>query len=133
MVIQGKKLFTLEGKLLTPLLSSTSFFKKYGCWFRIYGDLTTRKKPRRSYVGQLVKGVRKAPNQLLAFRGFVKVSCVDHCESRGRKTHFPTDLLILMVILSNSHITKNDYSTLSLGVVMRKINSLLLLNIWTKE
>lgn len=85
MVTQQRKLFILEGRLLTPLLSSTSFFKKHGCWFNIVGDLTTKRKPRRSYVGHLVKGERKAPNLLLAFRGFVKVTCVDHDEKRGRK------------------------------------------------
>ncbi len=57
----------------------------------------------------------------------------EYHDSRGRKTCFQADLLILMVILTNSHITKNDYSTLLLGVAMRKINSLLLLHIWTKE
>ena len=57
----------------------------------------------------------------------------EYQESRGKKIRFPTDLLILMMILTNMTITKKDYSTLSLGVAMRKINSLLLLHIWTKE
>ncbi|MGC9780221.1 MAG: hypothetical protein HZR80_13330 [Candidatus Heimdallarchaeota archaeon] len=85
MVTQEKKLFALEGKLLTPLVSSSPFFKKHGCWFKIVGDLTTKKKPRRSYVGKLVRGERKAPIVLKAFRGFVKVTCVDHNEKRGKE------------------------------------------------
>ncbi len=43
MVTQEKKLFALEGKLLTPLVSSSPFFKKHGCWFKIVGDLQQRK------------------------------------------------------------------------------------------
>ena len=85
MVTSSKKLFTLEGKLLTPLLSSTFFFKKHGCWCKIVSNLTSNKKAPRSYVGLLTKGERKAPNQLLAFRGFIKVTCVEQNEEKGRK------------------------------------------------
>jgi len=85
MVTQTKKLFTLEGKLLTPLLTSNSFFQKHGCWIKIVNNLSSNKKPRRSYIGLLTKGERKAPNQLLAFRGFIRVTCVEQNEERGRK------------------------------------------------
>ena len=85
MVTEARKLFTLEGKLLTPLLSSSSFFKKHGCWFKIVNNLSSNKKARRSYVGLLTKGERKAPNQLLAFRGFIRVTCVEQNKEKGRK------------------------------------------------
>ncbi|MHA1125681.1 MAG: hypothetical protein ACTSQX_08650 [Candidatus Heimdallarchaeota archaeon] len=85
MVTKQKMLFTLEGKLITPLLSTTPFFKKNGCWIKIVKDLTTEKRPRRSYVGKLVKGERNAPNTLKAFRGFVKVTCVDGNEESGKE------------------------------------------------
>ncbi|NHJ32016.1 MAG: hypothetical protein FK732_04055 [Asgard group archaeon] len=84
-MVTQKQLFILEGKLLTPLLSSSQSFKKFGCWIKVVGDLTTEKKPRRSYVGKLVRGERKTPNVMKAFRGFVKVTYVDQNEERGRK------------------------------------------------
>ncbi len=85
MVTQEKMIFTLEGNLLTPLLSPSPFFKKYGCWIKIVGNLITDKRPRRSYIGKLVRGERKAPTTMKAFRGFVRVTYVDNNKERGKE------------------------------------------------
>lgn len=90
MVNEERKLYTLEGKLLSPLISSTPFYKKKGCWVRVVGEHGTNKKPRRRFVGKLVKGERKAPTVLYAYRGFVQVSYVTTSEEQARKriNHF---------------------------------------------
>jgi len=85
MVAQQKNLYTLEGKLLSPLLLANPFYKKKGCWIKIVGEKGTNKRPRRSFVGKLVKGERKAPTILNAYRGFVKVSYVSTSEAQARK------------------------------------------------
>lgn len=81
----AKKLFTLEGKIVTPIISFTPFLKKLGCWITIVGDLTTNKRPRRTYVGKLVKGERKAPTMLRAYRGYVKITYVNQSETQAKK------------------------------------------------
>jgi len=85
MVVKERNLYTLEGKLLSPLLLVKPFYKKKGCWIKIVGEKGTNKKPRRSFVGKLVKGERKAPTILNAYRGFVQVSCVSTSEAQARK------------------------------------------------
>jgi len=80
-----KKIFTLEGKLLSPLISSTPLIKKGNCWCKVIRDPTSEKKPLRAYVGKLTKGERKAPTKQLAYRGFIRVTTIDKNEERGRK------------------------------------------------
>ncbi|MGC9778140.1 MAG: hypothetical protein HZR80_02745 [Candidatus Heimdallarchaeota archaeon] len=80
-----KKLYTLEGKLLSPIISTKSIYKKKGCWIRMVGELATNKKLKRSFVGKLVKGERKAPTILYAYRGFVRVSYVTSSETQAQK------------------------------------------------
>ena len=85
MVAQQRNLYTLEGKLLSPLLLVNPFYKKKGCWIKIVGEKGTNKRPRRSFVGKLMKGERKAPTILNAYRGFVQVSYVSTSEAQARK------------------------------------------------
>ncbi len=49
------------------------------------GELATNKKLKRSFVGKLVKGERKAPTILYAYRGFVRVSYVTSSETQAQK------------------------------------------------
>ncbi len=80
-----KKIFTLEGKIHSPLISSTQLIKNGKCWCKIIRDLTSEKKPLRTYIGKLTKGERKAPTKQLAYRGFIRVTTIDRNEERGRK------------------------------------------------
>jgi hypothetical protein len=80
-----KKIFTLEGKLLSPLISSTPLIKKGKCWCKIIRGLTSEKKPLKTYVGKLTKGERKAPTKQQAYRGYIRVTTIDRNEERGRK------------------------------------------------
>ncbi|MBD3189110.1 MAG: hypothetical protein GF308_00620 [Candidatus Heimdallarchaeota archaeon] len=84
-VSQDKKMITLTGRLLTPVITPKPTYKHNGCWVRILSDLETEKKGRLAIVGKLVKGGRKAPTLLKGFRGFVKVSYVDESEERLRE------------------------------------------------
>ncbi|MHA1123503.1 MAG: hypothetical protein ACTSPC_11970, partial [Candidatus Heimdallarchaeota archaeon] len=85
MVAQQRNLYTLEGKLLSPLLLVKPYYKKKGCWIKIVGEKGTNKKPRRSYVGKLVKGERKTPTILSSYRGFVQVSYVSTSKAQAQK------------------------------------------------
>ncbi len=79
------KLYTLEGKLLSPLVTSTTLIKKGKIWIRVLRDLKTNEKPFVSYIGKLVKGIRKSPNQEKSYRGFIRVTVVDHNDLRAKK------------------------------------------------
>ncbi|MHA1353714.1 MAG: hypothetical protein ACTSR1_00880 [Candidatus Heimdallarchaeota archaeon] len=81
----NKKIFTLEGKILSPLISSTPLIKKGTSWIRIVRNLKEQKKPIVTYIGKLVKGDRKAPTKQKAFRGYVQVTTIDRNEERGRR------------------------------------------------
>jgi len=81
----NKKIFTLEGRLLSPLISSSPVIKNGKCWYKIIRSLTSEKKPLRTYVGKLTKGERKAPTKQLAYRGCIRVTTIDRNEERGRK------------------------------------------------
>ncbi|HUU77604.1 MAG TPA: hypothetical protein VMX55_04610 [candidate division Zixibacteria bacterium] len=80
-----KKIFTLEGKLLSPIITPSPLTKKGKCWCRVIRGLSSEKKPLRTYVGKLTKGERKTPTKQLAYRGFVRVTTIDRNEERGRK------------------------------------------------
>ena len=79
---QLKKKITLLGRLETPIIISKPFLKKGEYWIKVVSDPITDKYPFLSPVGKLVKGERKAPNVLRAYRGFVKVSCVGYNEEK---------------------------------------------------
>ncbi len=79
-----KKVFILEGRLLTPIITSTPLLKKGRVWIQIVSDLQSNKKSMKSYIGKLVKGEQKVPVQLLAYRGFVRVTCLDENSSRAQ-------------------------------------------------
>lgn len=80
-----RKLYILEGKLISPIIASSPLIKKGRIWTRIVRELETGEKPLKSYIGKLVKGERKAPEQLQAYRGFVQVICIDSNGSRAKK------------------------------------------------
>lgn len=81
-----KKLYTLEGKLLTPIVTCSLIIKKGKVWIRVVGDLITEKKPTRVYFGKLRKGERKEPDIWRAYKGFVRVTTVDGNETRAKET-----------------------------------------------
>ncbi|MHA1435721.1 MAG: hypothetical protein ACTSO7_17920 [Candidatus Heimdallarchaeota archaeon] len=80
-----RKIFTLEGKILSPLISSTPLIKKGNCWCKIIRRLSSDKKPLRTYVGKMTKGERKAPTKQLAYRGYIRVTTIERNEERGRR------------------------------------------------
>ncbi len=80
-----KRIFTLEGKLLTPIITPSLVTKNGSCRCKVLRNLTSEKKPLRTYIGKLVKGERKAPAKQLAYRGFVRITTVDWNNERGRK------------------------------------------------
>lgn len=80
-----KKLYTLEGELLSPIITNSPLIKKGKIWIRIVRELETIRKPLKSYVGKLVKGERRAPDQQQAYRGFVRITIVDNNEVRAKK------------------------------------------------
>ncbi len=80
-----KKIFTLEGKLLSLIINSSPLIKKGKCWCKVVRSLSSEKKPLRTYVGKLTKGERKAPTKQLAYRGFIRVTTIDRDKERGRK------------------------------------------------
>jgi hypothetical protein len=90
MVNKERNLYTLWGKLLSPILLVNPFYKKKGCWIKIVGEQGTNQKPKRSFVGKLMTGERKAPTILFAYRGFVQVSCVTTSAAQAEKriNHF---------------------------------------------
>lgn len=73
---------TLLGRLETPIIISKPLLKKGDYWLKVISDPITDKYPLLSPVGKLVKGERKAPTVLRAYRGFVKVSCVGYNEEK---------------------------------------------------
>jgi len=79
------KIFTLEGKILSPLISSTPLIKNGTSWIRIVRNLKEQEKPIVTYIGKLTKGERKAPTKQLTYRGYVRVTTIDRNEKRGRK------------------------------------------------
>ncbi|MHA1221554.1 MAG: hypothetical protein ACTSQB_07460 [Candidatus Heimdallarchaeota archaeon] len=80
-----KKILTLEGRIISPVITPKPFYKKYGCWINITSDLSTNRRARRRYVGLVTKGERKAPRMLNAYRGFVKVTFVSQSEEQVKK------------------------------------------------
>ncbi len=81
-----RTLYTLTGELLSPIIASKPLLKKGKVWIRIVRELETNEKPLKSYVGKLIKGERKIPDEYLAYRGFVRVTTVDCNETRGKET-----------------------------------------------
>ena len=74
--LRERKIITLIGRLITPIVLSKPFIKKHGCWIRVVGDPKTDTKPIFVSVGKLVKGEQRVPTTLRGYRGYVKVTCV---------------------------------------------------------
>lgn len=74
--LRQKKIITLIGRLITPIVLPKPFIKKHGCWIRVVGDPKTDTKPIFASVSKLVKGDQRVPTTLRGYRGFVKVTCV---------------------------------------------------------
>ncbi|MBN1329343.1 MAG: hypothetical protein JXA54_07710 [Candidatus Heimdallarchaeota archaeon] len=79
-------LYTLEGIIITPIITTKPILKKGPVWIEIMGDKQFTKKPQKSYIGQLVKGEREAPIIQRGYRGYVRVTCLDEDASRAKAT-----------------------------------------------
>jgi hypothetical protein len=75
-----KKIITLTGRLISPIVISKPIFWKHGCLVKVVGDPKTDFKPRFTSIGKLVSGVRDYPTVLRGYRGYVKISCVGPTE-----------------------------------------------------
>ncbi len=73
-----KKKVTLLGRLETPMVTSKPLIKKCDYWIKIVGNQEGNKYPLFTSLSKLVKGERRAPTILKAYRGFVQVSCVGY-------------------------------------------------------
>ncbi len=81
-----KKRYILEGKLLTPLITSSPVMKKGPVRIKVLRALNDMQRyPLRSHPGKLVKGERREPTVLKGFRGYVRITCYDYNETRARE------------------------------------------------
>ncbi len=71
--------------MLSPIIVSSSLIKKGRIWIRIVRELGTEEKPQKSFTAKLIKGERKAPDHVNAYRGFVRITTVDSNTSRAKK------------------------------------------------
>ena len=83
--LKQKKIATLIGRLVSPIVVPNPHYWKHGCLVKVVGDPKTDSKPPLTSVGKLVHGATAYPTILTGFRGFVKVSCVGYSQDLLRK------------------------------------------------
>ncbi len=83
--LKQKKIITLVGRIINPVIVSQSTYWKYGCLVKVVGDPKKENKPLFTTVGKLVYGKNQYPTVLRGFRGFVKISCVGFSEEQLKR------------------------------------------------
>ncbi len=83
--IKQKKIATLVGRLVNPIVVSQSTYWKHGCLVKVVGDPKKETKPLFSTIGKLVYGKNQYPTVLHGFRGFVTISCVGFSEEQLKR------------------------------------------------
>jgi hypothetical protein len=79
-----KKIVTLLGYLETSIIIKKPFYKKWGCWVKVVGDPKHESKAYRTRFSKLTLGTQQ-PTILNAYRGYIKISCVNISEEKAVK------------------------------------------------